>query len=99
MKKESYIGLIQENSIEFLVQNSLSYIIYTKLLVHAIVLLTYPKGYVCCGNHWSQKPIETQSINLKDRYCCRDHKRTQQEISTELLPYLYKLQIVCTANN
>ena len=22
----------------------------------------------CCGNHWSQRPIETQTINLKGEY-------------------------------
>jgi len=33
-------------------------------------------------------------MNLKDRYCCGDHKRTQQGVFAELLPYLYKLQVV-----
>jgi len=28
-----------------------------------------------------------------------DYKRTQQEVSAELLSYLYKLQIVCATNN
>ena len=45
------------------------------------------------------KLIEVQSINLKSRYCCGDHKRTQQEVSAELLPYLYKLQMVHATNN
>ena len=40
------------------------------------------------------KLIETQSINLKGKYCCRDHKRIQQGVSAELLSYLYKLQMV-----
>ena len=33
------------------------------------------------------------------RISSRDHKRTQQEVSAELLPYLYRLQIVHTTNN
>ena len=32
------------------------------------------------------KLIETQAINLKDGYCCGDHKRTQQGVSAKLLP-------------
>ena len=45
------------------------------------------------------KLIETQVINLKNKYYYRDHKRTQQEVSTELLSYLYKLQMVYATNN
>ena len=45
------------------------------------------------------KLIEVQAINLKGGYCCGDHKRTQQGVSSELLPYLYKLQMVCATNN
>ena len=44
------------------------------------------------------KLIEVQAINLKGRYCCEDYKRTQQRVSDELLPYLYKLQIVHATN-
>ena len=45
------------------------------------------------------KLIEVQSINLKSEYCCGDHKRTQQEVSAELLSYLYELQMVHATNN
>ena len=39
VKKELYIEITQENSIEFQVQSI--YLIYTKLLVHAILILAY----------------------------------------------------------
>jgi len=42
------------------------------------------------------KLIEVQAINLKSGYY---HKRTQQEVSAELLSYLYKLQMVHATNN
>ena len=42
--KEPYIGLIQENSIKFQVQSV--YLIYTRLIVYAILNLAYPKEYV-----------------------------------------------------
>jgi len=45
------------------------------------------------------KLIEVQTINLKNKYCCGDHKRTQQEVSAKLLPYIYKLQMVHATNN
>ena len=45
------------------------------------------------------KLIEAQVINLKSEYCCRDYKRTQQGVSAKLLPYLYKLQVVCANTN
>jgi len=33
------------------------------------------------------------------RISSRDHKRTQQGVSAELLSYLYKLHMVCATNN
>ena len=45
------------------------------------------------------KLIEAQAINLKGEYYYGDHKRTQQEASAKLLPYLYKLQMVHATNN
>jgi len=43
-KRNLILGLIQENSIENSVQTV--YFIYTKLLVHATLLLTYSKDHI-----------------------------------------------------
>ena len=53
----------------------------------------------CCGNHQSQRPIVTQSINLFSRVSSGNYKRTQQRVSAGLLPYLYELHMVCATNN
>ena len=45
------------------------------------------------------KLIEAQTINLKGRYHCGDHKRTQQGVSAALLHLLYNLQMVHATNN
>ena len=37
-----------------------------------------------------------ESLN---RISSGDHKRTRQGVSAELLPYLYKLHMVCATNN
>ena len=46
---------------------------------------------VATTNH---KTNRAQTINLSVRYYYRNHKRTQQGVSAELLSYLYKLQMV-----
>jgi len=43
ISQEPYIGFIQENLIEFLVQYI--YLIYTRLIVYAIPVLAYLKDY------------------------------------------------------
>jgi len=35
-----------------------------------------------------------KQVKLSVGYQCRDHKRTQQGVSAELLPYLYNLHVV-----
>ena len=40
-----------------------------------------------------------QIINLSVGYHCGNHKRTRQGVSTELLSYLYKLQVFCAIIN
>ena len=49
------------------------------------------EGYRMLWQPLVTKLIKIQAINLKDGYHCEDHKRTRQEVSAELLPYLYKL--------
>jgi len=44
LRKEPYIGFTQENLIEFQVQSI--YLIYTRLIVYAILNLAYPKEHV-----------------------------------------------------
>ena len=43
------------------------------------------------NNHTSNKSLS--------RISSRDHKRTWQEVSAELLPYLYYYMMVCAINN
>jgi len=46
-----------------------------------------------------QPLVTTTNSNTSNKSLSRissgDHKRTQQGVSTELLPYLYKLHMVC----
>ena len=51
---------------------------------------------------WQPLVTTTNSDTINkslSRVSSRDYKRTQQEVSAELLSYLYKLQMVCATNN
>ena len=55
-------------------------------------------------NHVLWQPLVTMTNNYTsskslNRISSRDHKRTQQGVSAELLPYLYKLHMVHATNN
>ena len=64
-KKKPYIRSTQENSIEFQVQSV--YLIYAKLLVHAILTLVYPKDYILHAvNIWDNIIILEFSISFYD---------------------------------
>ena len=45
------------------------------------------------------KTNKAQTINFSVEYHCGDHKRTQQGVSAEFLPYLFKLQMVHANTN
>ena len=50
-----------------------------------------PNPALCCGNHWTQSPIEAQAVNLtggisKGEHELCIHKRTQQ--GTTIVFYL-----------
>ena len=51
---------------------------------------------------WQPLVTTTNSDTINkslSRVSSGDYKRTQQEVSAELLSYLYKLQMVCATNN